>query len=208
MRLYTFYLLLALFGEISPSVSGQVLASVAFAQESKPSVAVGSPESSFADVVRYVGSIPSIRSVTSVPRQVFVEEVPDLGARKIIPYLSSADESVPVDASWPDSHDQIFFDPLDKGKAQGGSGIRNPWEVRVNAKRPREETVITCGGIIGVEEDGYIALVNGRVLRQGATLGEFSIVKILPSEVVLERNGFYAIVPRGRRVTVITHSVE
>jgi hypothetical protein len=48
--------------------------------------------------------------------------------------------------------------------------------------------------------------LNGHILRRGETLGGFSVARILANEVVLERNGSYVVLPRGRHVTVTTAS--
>jgi hypothetical protein len=68
---------------------------------------------------------------------------------------------------------------------------------------PEEETLVTCGGTLVVDQGSSVAFLNGSAVREGDQFGKFRVVKILASVVVLQRNGCLLAVPRGSRVTVV-----
>jgi hypothetical protein len=116
--------------------------------------------------------------------------------------VAVSDQSIPANALWPDARHRILVSQEETANPTRDGEIRNPWAVRVHADHPAEETVVECGGIIGGGESGSVAFLNGRVLTQGDSLGEFSVTRILANEVVLEGHGFPIVIPRGTRVTV------
>jgi hypothetical protein len=159
------------------------------------------PDEVTGEVIRFVGPTGSGGGQKAVSRRVFTVEVSSPAA-EATSASGVTDQAVPAGAYWPDAHDRIAVSPLGPGAPQGAPAIRNPWEVRARPRGPGEETVIACGGIIGGGDGGPVALLNGRVLRRGDTLGQFSVARVLVNEVVLERNGSFVVIPRGRRVTV------
>jgi hypothetical protein len=78
----------------------------------------------------------------------------------------------------------------------------NPWEVRLPRGRAREEIIVACGGIILAEGGDCVALLNGRPARTGSAVGRLTVNLIARDAVVLEADGSYYAIPRGRRVTV------
>jgi len=85
----------------------------------------------------------------------------------------------------------------------GSAGIRNPWEVRSGKKPVAKEILFECGGVVTGGEGGPVAIVNGRITRRGDLLGEFTVAGILPCGVMLERNGSFIVIPRGRPTEVV-----
>jgi hypothetical protein len=115
---------------------------------------------------------------------------------------ASEEESFPEDARWPDAKGEMLA-TLRTDTAEESAGIRNPWEVRARPKATAEKTTFFCGGIISGGA-GAVAILNGRVVKKGDALGGFRVARVLASGVLLERGGLFYVLPRGRRVTVIT----
>ena len=156
------------------------------------------------DVVRIVGATPYPDTGKGARLPVFAVDIADPAGATNATTAPVAVQAIPAGALWPDAHDRIAIDPAQKGYPQRNAAIRNPWEVRVHPKAAGEETMLTCGGIIGGCGDGSVALLNGRALRRGDALGEFRVAQVLANEVVLEWNGSCVVIPRGRHVTVST----
>ncbi|HEY1765438.1 MAG TPA: hypothetical protein VGF85_10980 [Opitutaceae bacterium] len=114
--------------------------------------------------------------------------------------LDGALSRFPPDARWPDAGGRIAL-PLPPS-APKASGIRNPWEIRLARAPAERNTAIECGGTIIGGDGGPVAIVNGRNVRRGDTLGEFRVVMIRPEGVLLERRGSFIVVPAGRRAVV------
>lgn len=113
-------------------------------------------------------------------------------------------ETVPFGAHWPDEHGLIDEEPGEQGNAMGGSSVRNPWELRVFPGDSRIAVVFVCEGVIIGGSGGSVAILNGRIVRRGDTVGEFEVANVLTLGVVLETNGSYLVIPRGRSTTVAT----
>jgi hypothetical protein len=204
MRLVSSLLLWPFFAAADPFPEGPAWVPVPATPGVQLSSAVALPDPSSAEVIRLVSTVPSIADRPTATRQVFGFDVTTLADPNSGETLMAVDEVIPAEAHWPDSHDRIVLVPLERGNPKSGAGIRNPWEVRVHAKYAGEETVLACGGIIKPADGGSVALLNGRLLRRGDTLGEFNVARIRANEVVLVRNGTYVVIPRGRRVIVAT----
>jgi hypothetical protein len=155
------------------------------------------------DDVRFVGPALENRMPTTVAsRRVLSWAIPSLSNRNLFSAPEAAKPSLPQGARWPDSHGVITVDVSDKGNQAEDSSVGNPWEVRIHPKSLEEATVFTCGGIIAGGEEGPVAILNERVVMKGDNIGEFSVAQVRPDEVLLERNGAYFVIPRGRRTTV------
>jgi hypothetical protein len=204
MRLLCSLLIWPYFAAADPFPEAAALGPVPAAIGTELSRPIALPDLLSSEVIRLVDVIPSNAIRSTVARRVFAFDItkPADCTRGVT--LIAGEEPIPAESHWPDSHDRITVGPPERGNMQVGAGIRNPWEVRVHSRSPEEETVLTCGGIIGAGDGNSVALLNGRLLRRGETLGEFNIAWVRANEVVLERNGTYLVIPRGRRVTVTT----
>jgi len=116
--------------------------------------------------------------------------------------MESEEPGFRADASWPNTKGRISSIALTKPKTSIGGPIRNPWEVRRTEKAIVKEIVLDCGGIIIGSKKGPVAILNGGIFRRGDSLGNFRIAEILKYGVMLERNGSYIVIPRGRPTTV------
>jgi hypothetical protein len=204
MRMPAPLLFLPLIAAAAPLPDGQEWAPVPAARGARLPEAIFLPDPLTADVVRIVGPAPDPGAGHEAPRPVFAVDIADVPGGAASTTAAVAEPAIPADALWPDANDRVAVGPAKGGGPPGSAAIRNPWEVRVHPKIPGEETVLACGGIIGGAEAGFVALLNGRVLRRGDTVGGFSVAQVHADEVVLERNGSYVVIPRGRRVTVST----
>jgi len=156
------------------------------------------------DVVRLVGAHGAIAPAAAGPRPVVAVDLSvsqDAGAGGKPAAAPAADE-VPANAHWPDASGRIEAAAPEPGDPRQKAGIRNPWEVRVRPKAGGNDAVFLYAGIIAGGEGGPLAFVNGRGLRTGDTLGKFTVARIAPATVLLERSGSYFVLPRSRRTTV------
>jgi hypothetical protein len=157
------------------------------------------------DDVRLVGEVPrDAAPKTAVSRRVLTWTIANPSNGPMAPAPGADDPPLPPGARWPDPHGAITAEPLAVGDHPEGPGVRNPWEVRIHPKSPEQETVFSCGGIIAGGGAGPVAILNGRVVMRGDALGDFSVARVRSNEVLLEKNGAYLVIPRGRRVTVTT----
>lgn len=174
---------------------------------SRDSRAAGSVELPYAPsegAIRLVGVRPADRAPSGEPRKVFTIEIPDTEPLRLeaTPGKEQETEAIPEGAHWPDASGMIAAAPADAAGQQGDVRIRNPWEVRVRARSAGKDAVFLCGGIICGGEGGPVAFLNGRVVRKGDTLGKFGVARVLAAGVLLERDGSYYVLPRGRRTTI------
>jgi len=151
-------------------------------------------------IVRLTGTGGAAPAATTGPARIFPVDVSGGPAANAHPAGPPAIPQIPEGARWPDDHDRIT--------ARSGRGGRpeaqrapNPWEVRL-LRGAREEVAITCGGIILADGGESVALLNGRVARTGSVIGALTVSCIARDAVVLEANGSYFAIPRGRRVTI------
>lgn len=168
---------------------------------------VGGAESTHAfpdSIVTCVGADGAAAAQEAGPRSVIAVDLPrplDAGItpRPPVEPISSA---FPVDSQWPDAKGRIAVGSPAGLKASGNAGIRNPWEVRSATRVAVREIPFECGGVVTGGDGGPVAIVNGRIARRGDSFGEFSVAGILPIGVMLERNGSFLVIPRGRPTTV------
>lgn len=169
-----------------PAAQGVVAASVP-----------GFPDPGEFEVIRLVGVHGSRGDAAGPPARVFTVEIgaAEGGAAGIPP-----GQAIPADARWPDANDRIDAGPAGDPSRAGPAGTRNPWEVRL--PRMGVETVFACGGVIDAGMGGAVAILNGRVARRGDSFGGFGVAVVVAAGVVLERNGVFFVIPRGRRATL------
>lgn len=153
-------------------------------------------------VISFVGKDVSVPHRASEPRRVCTFGLPVAStAAAGLPVPAPKPDAVPGGAHWPDANGRITFAPT--SPATAATGLRNPWEVRVHKGPVGVETAFLCGGIIAGGDAGPIAILNGHLVRQGDTLGQFGIARVIAAGVVLERSGSYFVIPRGTR-TIVT----
>jgi hypothetical protein len=206
MRPLESLLLSSVFAFMASASGNQVWSYVPAVKEARPSEGILVPVKPSEDVVKLVGESPPKKSQQFSPRRVFAVEIPapnDVGI-DVPASAEMAEAPIPVNARWPDAHDRISVDSLERGRSSKDSGTRNPWEARILSKNAGDDTTFSCGGIIAGGEGGPIGILNGRIIKRGDTLGEFSVAAVLANGLVLERSGAYFVIPRGRRTTVTT----
>ena len=149
------------------------------------------------DIVWLTGAGVSAPAPVRSPAHTLVVDISERAAAGVQPPAANAGPLVPPGTVWPDESDHIHApdgrDPL---------AAPNPWEVRNPRGRAREEVVIACGGIIFAEGGESVVLLNGRPARAGSVVAGLTVACIARSAVVLEANGSFYAIPRGRRVTV------
>jgi len=155
-------------------------------------------------IVTYVGADGAAAAQEAGPRSVITVDLPLPPGSGITPHLpvELISPAFPSDSQWPDAKGRIAVGSPTRPKASGNAGIRNPWEVRSATRAAAREIPFECGGIVTGGDRGPVAIVNGRIARRGDSFGEFSVAGILPIGVMLERNGSYLVIPRGRPTTV------
>ncbi len=105
---------------------------------------------------------------------------------------------------WPGKDDQIVAKRSGTADGRSADGSRNPW-MRLSevGSRPTDSR-FSCGGVVISGEAGPIAILNGSVVREGATLGGFVVRRIGQEGVVLERSSALYMVPKGKRAIIAT----
>jgi hypothetical protein len=156
------------------------------------------------EVVRTVGSNPAGAPHQVAPRRILAVELPGLsGVRVREPAVAKvSDAPIPADAHWPDAHGRIALVSPAMPGAPGDRGSRNPREAQGARGQTGGETVFACGGIITGGDAGPVAILNGRIVRPGDSLGEYGVAAIQADAVLLERAGAHIVIPRGRSTTV------
>jgi hypothetical protein len=156
--------------------------------------------------VTLIGADPIAAPLPAEERKVFTIEIPRPPEERINPPPSAGTTApaIPAEAYWPDAQGRIIAAAKQQVNGSKGAWIRNPWELRIVPKALGRDTVFECGGIIIGGEGGSVAILNGRISRRGDLLGGFSLVAVLANGVMLERNGSYFVIPKGRRITVTT----
>jgi len=109
--------------------------------------------------------------------------------------------AIPTAALWPDAGGRIV-EPMPGFAAERGAAVRNPWLPGAAASAARRSQNFLFGGYIAGGAGGPVALVNGRAVRKGDTIGEFSVGLVLSEAVLLERSGVQFVLPRGAHITV------
>ena len=197
--------LLLLGAAVAPSGYPSGEGALAFVAAAEDAPAVGTlalPLSLDDSVVRLVAtrslagpSSPRAGRVQSVPIPVPESPPPATDAPPRM-----AETPFPPEARWPDSRGRIA---LPSAEAAPPAGVMsNPWVVRIARKLLERQTVFECGGSIIGGEGGPVAILNGRNVRPGDSLGEFRVVQIHAEGVLFERGGSFFVIPGGRRATV------
>lgn len=178
----------AAIGMLAPAIAAGAL----WAGADSPQGSALSPE-----IVRLTGPTIASPAAAPGPTRTFSIEISELAAPDGRPSGRSVAATVPPDTTWPDVSERISARSRREAPA-----APNPWEVRIPGGRAREEIVISCGGIICAADGDSVALLNGRPAKTGSAVGGLTIAFIGPDVVVLEADGRYYAIPRGRRVTV------
>ena len=141
------------------------------------------------DVVRLVGN-GDAEAKPSTPRgPVFSVEIQDHRPTGEATGVESGGEGAPANALRPDANGVILFAARSK---EGGP----PQKTAAGG------AVFACGGIIIPGGGAAVAILNGHLAAQNDRLGGFRVVQIIADAVVLERDGTFFVIPRGRRVTL------
>jgi hypothetical protein len=159
------------------------------------------PGTTSGEEVRLVGVRQSVPSESQAVQRVILVELDQAG-----PIGAPAPASLPsvqalAGALHPDEGDRITLDS--QGIAGSLIEARNPWEERRNSPKSLAESRFFFGGYIAGGGAGPVALVNGRIIRQGDAIGEFRVARILSHQLFLERKGVFLEIPPGR-LTVVT----
>jgi hypothetical protein len=154
--------------------------------------------------VKLIGAVLVTARSDVEPHKVIALGIPSLPKEDDSPISSSEPSApkVPADARWPDAEGRIAASLSKRDDRDKGAAIRNPWDVRIAPKATSRDSAFQCSGIIVGGEGGSVALLNGRVVRQGDSLGEFGVAGVLTNAVLLERIGLYFVIPVGRRTMV------
>ena len=206
MKAIGFHLLLATF---STSTLARAQSGWAYVPASRETHTLGLVESPYVptdSVVNVIGeTTPRVvtpaepRKVISVELQESPKEPVDLQPRR-----ESDLGTIPENAHWPDASGKIVAVLREHGEPSESPGVRNPWELRIHNKPTGNDVLFFYGGIIKGGDHGAIAIVNGRLVKTGDTLGEFTVAGILNAGLVIEGGGSYFVLPRARRTTVTT----
>jgi len=152
------------------------------------------------DIVRLTGVGPPVRGLAAENARTFAVEIAGREAPKPGPAATAANPEVPKGAFWPDERDRIRLGADGPGHSIG-LWAPNPWEVRMR-RAAAAGIPIACGGIIAAESGESVAILNGHLARKGSVVAGFTVAGVTRDAVVLEANGSYLVIPRGRRVTV------
>jgi hypothetical protein len=164
------------------------------------------PNSPNEEIVRLIGAVLVTAEPAGEPHEVVgfgIPSAPEEGKATTTSRESSA-FTIPADAYWPDAEGRIAANFAKRDSRSRAAGIRNPWEVRIAPKSTSLDSVFRCNGIIVGGEGGSVAILNGRLVRRGDSLGDFNVAGVLTNGVILERSGLYFVVPMGRRTIVTT----
>ena len=153
------------------------------------------------EVVRVIVSdTPVVKKETSV----FVVDIADSTDSKIINPQSAGAlvPGIPANALWPDASGSIIVKVPNSGIRPNKFSARNPWVIAGSMNIIGNRSTISCGGVIigGIGEGA--AIVNGQILRQGDKLESYCVVGIVSTGVLLERDNFIFVIPRGRCITI------
>jgi hypothetical protein len=160
------------------------------------------PEAPSEHEIVFVGT-PKAPPPAIAPRRVFAFGIAAHAERDAEPNAAPKPErsGVPSRAQWPDAGGHIVVaDP--RGSDPAGEGGANPWVSRERTRHAPHSLTFTCGGIIIGGDLGPIALVNGRIVKRGDTLGSFSVAGVSREGAVLEWGGSLYVIPMGRVTTV------
>jgi len=192
---------------IPPAISssdGETWAVVPAARDGRARSAIVLPDTPSEGVVVLLGSDRASVAMESGRNRVYSVDLvdPPAGSVQTPPSPESAGPTVPAEAQWPDAHGRIVASHTALGGPSTAPGIRNPWDVRVPSGAAPKEVLFECGGIVSGGEGGRVAILNGRIVRRGDSLGEFGVAGVLASAVMLERKGSFFVIPKGRATTV------
>jgi hypothetical protein len=109
---------------------------------------------------------------------------------------------IPSGAHWPKSDDTITVAADDRPGTAGSARARNPWEIRTDETSKRNASIFCCGGIIAGGPSGNVAIVNGRVARQGDLIDGYRVTIITPVDVILERDESTFVIPLEHNITI------
>lgn len=155
-------------------------------------------------VVTVIGADRLAGVLESLPRRTFAIEIGDSQDERGDEPLSneSTVSPVPAEACWPDVHGRIAAAPINQSGTPAIPGVRNPWEIRKHARTAEREIVFECGGLVIGGEGGAVAILNGHIVKRGDLVGEFNVVRVFASGLLLGVNGSCFVIPMGRPITV------
>lgn len=103
---------------------------------------------------------------------------------------------------WPDKDDKIVGAKTSSADGRSADRSRNPWKRLMSLGNQPSASRFSCGAVVIGGETGPIAILNGRVVRTGVTLGGFVVSRIVQQGVVLERSSALYMVPEGRSAII------
>jgi hypothetical protein len=78
--------------------------------------------------------------------------------------------------------------------------VPNPFDIRWVAPKAVNELNIRLGGVVLGPKP--TALINGRPFSRGERWSGFNVVKVTRDRVLMEHNGFFVSIPRGRPIVI------
>jgi hypothetical protein len=159
------------------------------------------PEVPTERVVVFVGPFESEPRRVAEPVRVHAVDVPhwDDGDHRA---TEQGSQAFPPGSLWPGPDGRVVAShPMPQDEAER-TGIRNPWRVRARITSAAVDIAFICGGLIGGGDGGPVAILNGRVVRRGDSVGRFRVSLVIAEGVLLEEGGLCIVIPRGRRTTV------
>ncbi len=207
MRCIGIQVLCAAAGLAPCALGDQVVAYVPASRDSRVMGVFREPTAPSEADVRYVGPAPAGVQHQAGQRRTLRIEIPEeppaeeTGEAGPVP----AAPDVPEGAQWPDSRGRIVVAPPPGPGASTGAAVSNPWEMRIRPHHQGRDTELFCGSVIIGGDRGPVAIVNGRILRRGDSLGDFSVSGVVREGVILELLGRLLVAPRGK-TTIVSDS--
>lgn len=104
---------------------------------------------------------------------------------------------------------QPLFEPNQNGvivlpgrsRVSSDEGIANPFDIRLVGARSIHEVRIRFGGVV-MGGERPTAMVNGRPCNAGDRWNGFNVVSVRRDVLVLERDGVFLLIPRGRETAI------
>jgi hypothetical protein len=165
----------------------------------KSQIAIAKPSAD--GLVRLIA--PTAPPPASQPR-VFVVNIEDLKRSDSIDQKSNdrLTRAIPLDTLWPDGNGIVVLPAQNCENGVNKSLQRNPWEICRPVSAAGNGFKFLCGGVIIAGAANGVAILNGRIVKQGDELGVFEVAGVAPAGVILRKKSALFVIPRGCNVTV------